>query len=237
MQYKEFETKLLSYILKDNKKKLLVEKLNNIIVEELKKKFKLVEKVLNHILFTEVFREYRKSDVLIKTYQIMKKDAVEWFLTININPFIQDKNGMTALIQNEKVLNKTNNNGETVLSHALSITNVFKTIINYSYYINYVNHCNNNNDTLLIKCYQKKNDNVNQPDYLGNTALHYATKLRDREAIKLLHYNGANLNIKNNDDVSPLNLAKEIKNLSNKKKTTNEKVEDYVRKKKSNQRL
>jgi len=88
MQYEEFEKKLISKLLKNDKKcvnviednakavdnylknkekpihiKGLVSKLNDIIISELNK-FKYIEKVLKHELFTEVLEEFRESDIL-----------------------------------------------------------------------------------------------------------------------------------------------------------------------------
>jgi len=99
-------------------------------------------------------------------------------------------------------------------------------------------------------------DNVNQQDYLGNTALFYAVKLKDAEAINMLRYFHADPNIKNyqnfsafdlatqineekifeiiKNPISPNNMAEKIKKdgkaflFIDKKKTADEKLEDYV---------
>jgi len=49
---------------------------------------------------------------------------------------------------------------------------------------------------------------INQQDVLGNTALHYAVMLNDCVIADLLAYNHADINIKNNDGLSPVNIAK-----------------------------
>lgn len=55
-------------------------------------------------------------------------------------------------------------------------------------------------------------ENINQQDIFGNTALYYAVNLQDREAVNLLLYKKADPHIKNNQGVSPLDLANQIKN-------------------------
>lgn len=108
------------------------------------------------------------------------------------------------------------------------------------------------------------NINVNQQDDQGNTALHYAIEMRDKYAINSLVYAHANLKIKNNEGVTPFDLALRLDNpdiLSilkkplppsemdkkltgkdkklflfgrKKKKTTDEKVDDYITKYRAN---
>lgn len=82
---------------------------------------------------------------------------------------------------------------------------------------NEVNHHNENalimatKLGLLCKCECLVETNyLNQQDNLGNTALHYAIKLKDREAINLLMYYKADPTIKNYQGQSPLDLANEI---------------------------
>jgi len=50
---------------------------------------------------------------------------------------------------------------------------------------------------------------VNQQDILGNTALHYAVMLRDNFIVNLLAYYHADINIKNKEGKSPINMIKE----------------------------
>jgi len=52
--------------------------------------------------------------------------------------------------------------------------------------------------------------NVNQKDYLGNTALYYAVDLKDTKLISYLVLNHADINIKNNEGQSPLDYAYEL---------------------------
>ncbi|OUM58501.1 hypothetical protein PIROE2DRAFT_64375 [Piromyces sp. E2] len=49
--------------------------------------------------------------------------------------------------------------------------------------------------------------NVNQQDILGNTALHYAIMLNDYYMANLLAYNKADINIKNKEGQSPVNMV------------------------------
>ncbi|OUM61412.1 hypothetical protein PIROE2DRAFT_12563 [Piromyces sp. E2] len=221
MQYEDFERKLISQILKD------------------KKNFKLVEKVLSHSLFTEVLRKFKESDVLIRACKKEKKDAVKWLMTMNINPLVQDTNGMTALMyavkqpsllfavkeilrRSREVLSITDNNGETVLFHAISNIDAFRIIIETGKFD--INHCNKNNDTVLIKCCQNKNydvfdlvvkitDNINQVNNDNKTAAMFlVNNCRDEE---LLRFVGKNLNVnyksKNNETLVSILMSRFIK--------------------------
>jgi len=53
--------------------------------------------------------------------------------------------------------------------------------------------------------------NINQQDHLGNTALYYAIKIKDKYSINKLIYYHADPTIKNNDGISALDLANEPK--------------------------
>lgn len=55
---------------------------------------------------------------------------------------------------------------------------------------------------------------INHQDILGNTALHYAVMLNDCYIADLLAYNHADINIKNKDGLSPVNLARNSGNSS-----------------------
>jgi len=59
---------------------------------------------------------------------------------------------------------------------------------------------------LLIKKY--KFTDIDHQDSKGNTALHYAVQCNDYLVANILAYNQANLNIKNNEGVSPMDLAR-----------------------------
>ncbi|ORX83904.1 ankyrin, partial [Anaeromyces robustus] len=53
------------------------------------------------------------------------------------------------------------------------------------------------------------NESLNQQDTFGNTALHYAIELKDKYAIIILAYYGADTNIKNNEGKTAMDLAHE----------------------------
>jgi len=61
-----------------------------------------------------------------------------------------------------------------------------------------------------IKNYTIRNANFNQQDELGNNALFYAVKTKNPYDINLLAYNNADPNLKNNQGMSPMDLAKQI---------------------------
>jgi ankyrin repeat protein len=84
--------------------------------------------------------------------------------------------------------------------------------------VNIRNQLNNKRENALIiatklgvlRDYLLQWDYINQQDYLGNTALYYALKLRDLETINLLLYYKANPFIKNFQGVSAYDLAVKI---------------------------
>jgi len=68
-------------------------------------------------------------------------------------------------------------------------------------------------DGVAKEIFMNKMNNINQKDDNGNTALHYAVELNDYFMTNLLAYNKADPNIKNNDGVTPKDLAKKDKDL------------------------
>ena len=66
-------------------------------------------------------------------------------------------------------------------------------------------------DIELIEILISKNgDNLNIPNTLGNTALHQAIKIKYLEVLPLLIEKGASTDIKNNEDLYPLDMAMNI---------------------------
>jgi len=117
-----------------------------------------------------------------------------------------------------EVVDSHNNN---ILIHSILCDNesVFSLFINkYPDSINQINDKNENALIIAIKTgfdlnfkeYNLKNCNINQQDYLGNTALHYAVMLKDFYSINMLFYNNADYNIKNEQHQSVLDLINDI---------------------------
>jgi len=256
MQYADFENKLISELLKDKKKCIdtindnkkvveeylknaekpfhvveIVKKFNDIIIENLKK-FKYIEKVLRHELFTRVFEEFRKSDVLIRAVKKNKMDAVKWLMTMDMDYFAQDENGVTALIEaaknplylfvmkevlkkNEDVVHITDNNDNTALFYVTD-EKVFKLFLETK--IDF-NHINKDGDTLLIKCCKRKDtplfdnildrtskENINHANNKGKTALMYLVERGYYNELDILRSHGGNLNYKNKNDESAVTI-------------------------------
>jgi ankyrin repeat protein len=67
----------------------------------------------------------------------------------------------------------------------------------------------------------KFKSNVNERDESGNTPLHYTIEKNNKEITELLLLNGADINIKNNDNKIPYDIASDdmknfIKNIMDK---------------------
>jgi len=185
--------KCISFI--DENKKLISEYLNNEnnvnpikeFIDELypiilkTKKFTVIESVLKHPLFVKVLFEFRKSNVLIKACQDkLNKKALEWLLTMNISPFVQDEREKTALmyaVQNknlefvveallkekEDFIHMTDCDGNTALFYSGDNISATKKLLalNMDY-----NTINKDNDSVLM--YWSKNSNLSSFDLLLN---------------------------------------------------------------------
>ncbi|KAM8923905.1 ankyrin repeat domain-containing protein 22 [Pelodytes ibericus] len=63
----------------------------------------------------------------------------------------------------------------------------------------------------LIRLLLQYGVDVNAPDYKGNTALHYACKMKSQTTVPLLLEANADPNLKNKDGESPLDIAERLK--------------------------
>ncbi|OUM60060.1 hypothetical protein PIROE2DRAFT_14251 [Piromyces sp. E2] len=201
MEFKEFEKILFFELINNNKKKCtpiiennkkllhnyfcdnnniinFVNKLNEHIVNYYFKKYTQFEEVLKHPIFKEVLTEFKKSDILIKACQAENKKALKWLITMNINLFTQDDQGMTALMhavkslkldfvvdflikKNDDSILLTDNKGRTALFHAIGNYDMFKKLLSTKID---VNHQDQEGDTVFISCCK---DNKNNPqDYV-----------------------------------------------------------------------
>ena len=154
--------------------KRFVTEINNTIIQIKKKKYlKLYEEILKHDSLKYVYNVFRKSDVLIQACKYGNEKVAEWLLTMDIDPYVQDKKGMTALMhaiknpepigcvigryENDyKNLNMEDKNGNNVL---------FYSIDKPKFYISYlknadINHINRYGETILHYCSKNKSYNV-----------------------------------------------------------------------------
>jgi len=237
MNYEEFEDTILAKLNNDNKscldtienyKKVIynylkdtekpihikefVDKLNIIVIK--KKNFDLIENVLKHDLFSKVLNEFRHSNILIKACQNNNLNAASWLLTMNIDKYVQDEYGMTALMHAahhselisivEKLINNdddsihlTDNNDETALFHAVNNIDILSILLNSEID---VNHQNKNGDTVLIYCcknelmyavdkiIKKSNINLNLRNFEDRNAVMYLVENGKYNIINFLSY-------------------------------------------------
>lgn len=138
--------------------KNFVNKLNDVIMNLTK--FKLVDKVLNHPAFKDINEEFTKSNILIQACENAKnKKLVEWLLTKNIDPYVQDSYGKTALMHasehyqllfavdklikdSSDFINITDNNGNTALFYGNR--DALSKMLKANFDLNHINHDNEN---------------------------------------------------------------------------------------------
>lgn len=141
------------------------------IVVDKDNKYKLYEKVLKHPYFSRVYIEFKNSNILLRSCKTGNKTASKWLLTMDISPYLQDENGMTALmyaaiknfdfvitpyLHDSHCLNLEDRNGYNVLFHAISSFkhNDEYELGEYIYKLVQsdidINHPNNKGETALI---------------------------------------------------------------------------------------
>jgi len=196
MEYSEFEKILLSQLKQNDKGcinyiecqinpvaitkpvhiKYFLNNLNDIILNN-KDSFNLIEMVLKHNLFNDVLAEFRESDILINACKLENIPAIKWLMTMDISPYVQDENRMTALMHaaehpklqfvveelikdNNEYIHITDKNGETALFHAVDNPDILEKLIYCNIDINYQN--NNNESVLLYCCKNNKEKAINK---------------------------------------------------------------------------
>jgi len=208
---------------------------------------------------TYLLDNYKKLDLSIKNmYGISASYLLFW-----IRPL--EHNLKEALINHKSFDSDfADENSNDLIMHILARGSLkyLKSVLEKKKKFNHVNNKNENEIIIATKlgllCEELfKSNDVNQQDYLGNTALFYAIKLKDREAINMLVYYKADPLIKNYQGVSALDLAEQLKEefifdilnnpvapeqmkkviekerkvlgIFDKKKTTDDKLVDYIK--------
>ncbi|OUM59297.1 hypothetical protein PIROE2DRAFT_15215 [Piromyces sp. E2] len=198
MEYNEFEKKLLSQLENDDVDclntirkneeliqtylqntenqvhiKSLVGQINNVILNK-NSQFDNIEQVVKYDSMKDVLSEFRESDIVIRACEKENVGALKWLLTIDINPFVSNKDGVTSLMRaaehkilffvveylvkdNEDLVNIVDKNGENVLFHAINNPVTFEYLLKTKIDVNHLSH---NKETVLhISC--KKNISFN----------------------------------------------------------------------------
>jgi len=145
------------------------------------KKFTVIESVLKHPLFVKVLFEFRKSNVLIKACQDkLNKKALEWLLSMDISPSVQDEHEKTALMyavqdknlefvvdallkKREDFIHMADCDGNTALFYSGDNISATKKLLALN--MNY-NEINKDHDSVLM--YWSKNSNLSSFDLLIN---------------------------------------------------------------------
>jgi len=159
-----------------------VDGINNIIIVTenniMKNNFKLFEKVLKHPYFKKVLYTFNNSDVLVKACKVENKSAAKWLLSnMNVSPYVQDEDGVSALMyaakcgfnfvlkpffKDSRCMNLEDKYGNNVLFYAVQnpklipnegVSDFATNLINSDVDINHINH---KGETILTYCI--KND-------------------------------------------------------------------------------
>jgi len=176
------------------------------------KKYKYYESVLKHDSMKYILSVFQNSDILIQACKFANEKAAEWLLTMNINPYIQDKNGMTALMHavknakpqsviskhsyDFKCLNIEDYNGNNVLFYAIGKpVTIIRELMKAD-----VNHINHDGETVLLYCCKNKlydsikmiNESfhgidLNITDNTGKTAMMYIAEYQ--KALVFTYFN------------------------------------------------
>jgi len=158
-----------------------INKESNLILFNNSSNFKLIENALSHPNFNKILEKFNNSNVLIRACQVGNKKAAKWLMTMNINPYLQDDDGMSApmyaaqqgfdfvikpFLYDSRCMNLEDKNSENVLFHALRNPNFITQEANESNFnrfptdlINssvHINHTNKKGETVLTHCI--KND-------------------------------------------------------------------------------
>ncbi|ORX44871.1 ankyrin [Piromyces finnis] len=215
-----------------------IKKLNCIIINNVNNYLK-VKYILHLPLFENVLSKFRNSDILVKACVSGNVKMVKWLLDINVNLYIQDENGMTALmhaVKNSDLLfvvdyylknetgsiNITDNNGETALFHSLKNKEALRKLaqnINTDQ-----NHINNQGDNILLHCVKYNNNiieplrilvnlsiNLNAVDCNDYTAVMHLVNKGNFEELNLFIGKHVDLDYRNKNDETVLSIL--IKNI------------------------
>ncbi|KAG4093659.1 ankyrin [Neocallimastix lanati (nom. inval.)] len=230
----EKNTKIIKkYLAEDGNPKIIVEfirEVNNMILSN-KCQFNILEMVLKNENLKYIYSEFKKSDILIQACKLGKIEVVKWLLTMDISPYVQDKEGMTALMysvknknlmfavsklsKNAKCCNLEDINGNNALFHS-----IHNTVALLDLSLVDINHINHNKETVLLYCCKnkiyepiktllnRKEINLSILDNEGKTALMYLTEdERENEInyVRLLQ-KGNEFNYVNNNGESILSI-------------------------------
>jgi len=184
--------------------------------------------------------QYKKINLSIKNKYNMNASYLSLYineesidkLSYNNHNAINFRLIREAFLNNEtfdfNYFDQYNNN---LLIHCIIRNDFFAQKILYTMDKKFINEMNKKNENALIIATKLGNNNIlyhllfypekpsigrpkvkiNYKDNLGNTALYYAVKLKDKYAINVLMSCHADPTIKNNERVSPLDLAYELR--------------------------
>lgn len=172
-----------------------VTEINNAILFNMKK-FKFCDEILKHDSLKHVYNVFRKSDILIQACKYENIKVAEWLRFMDIDPCIQDEEGMTALMYavnnsklgfviegyktNYKGLNMEDKNGNNVLFYSIGKPEKLISLLKNAD----INHINHDGETILHYCCRNElffeigiyfdifeNIDLNIPDKDGKTTV------------------------------------------------------------------
>jgi len=211
--------------------KIFLDKIEHLILKNKKVNFKLVESVLKNENFKTVYENFKKSNILIEACKAGNINTIDWLYNMGVDSCVKDENGMTALMHasknpmlngviekflgDSKCLNIQDNEGKTVLFHAVNNKIGFMKLTKSEIDINALNH---NKESILIycckyECYSNINDIINNKDINVNlidndekTAAMYLANKGRYDELKLLNKCQCNFDYINQNHESVLSI-------------------------------
>ena len=173
--------------------KEFIKKINYTILQN-KNNFELFENVLKSDSFEYVYSVFKNSDILIEACKNDHRSAVDWLITtMDINPYVQDKMGRSALMYAVKrdlllnVVDKYGKDYQCIMLEDHEGNNALYYAIGNRYALSHllekvdINHLNHHHETVLMYCCKKdvsdaikplldcKEVDINIPDQVGKT--------------------------------------------------------------------
>jgi len=221
MDYETFVTEFLDALRNNNKKALslieqnylliqtnlgedskvitidkFVNDLIDIVIQTSKNKFDVIKKTLKHDSMATVYRYFKNSNVMIRAVEANNKYALKWLISMNVNPYVKDENGMTVLMHVVQKANVLKNDLNSFIKIFGSDKNCINQEDNYGRTALFYTLDNNSSLQRLIDC---DGLDINHKDHEGCTILIHCCKYGKLRKFKYLIKQKVDVNATDNE--------------------------------------